>query len=273
MEFDWSTAAWIAGLLFVYIFGLVEGRSKGYKKRKTEELQEKSEQPPPKPETITLDDPGLLRIKNEEGAFALDLDGERVNPISLLPEQRKRLIEILNIMRPWLEGKPAPAPSVTTQQPPPANQPTSTAQTQFKPASAQPISPPPTTSSQSSPALASGAHLPRTQVPGRTDTTPSTGTSQGKPAAPKTATIAKEDRPSAPANSIVNQIDSILQTRLVGTPLEERGIFLTQSPEGGVIVYVGLTRYNGIDEVPDPDIKAAIRAAITEWENKFTPGL
>ena len=90
---------------------------------------------------------------------------------------------------------------------------------------------------------------------------------------PKPTTIAKEDRPSAPANSIVTQIDTILQERLAGTPLEERGVFLTQSAEGGVIVYVGLTRYNGVDEVPDPEIKAAIRAAITEWENKYTPGL
>jgi hypothetical protein len=72
---------------------------------------------------------------------------------------------------------------------------------------------------------------------------------------------------------MVSQIDSILQSRLAGTPLEERGIFLAQSPEGGVIVYIGLTRYNGIEEVPDPEIQAAIRAATTEWEHKFTPGL
>ena len=85
--------------------------------------------------------------------------------------------------------------------------------------------------------------------------------------------MAKEDRPSAPAGSIVSQIDSILQTRLVGTPLEDRGVFLAQSPEGGVIVYVGLTKYMGIEDVPDPEIKAAIRAAITEWENKYTPGI
>jgi hypothetical protein len=70
----------------------------------------------------------------------------------------------------------------------------------------------------------------------------------------------------------VSQIDMILQERLAGTELEERGIFLAQSMEGGVIVYVGLTRYNGIDDVPDPEIKAAIRAAITEWEKKYTPG-
>ena len=63
---------------------------------------------------------------------------------------------------------------------------------------------------------------------------------------------------------MVAQIDSILQSHLVGTPLEERGVFLAQSPEGGVNVFIGLTRYNGVDEVPDPEIKAAIRAAITE---------
>ncbi|RPJ23803.1 MAG: hypothetical protein EHM33_19825 [Chloroflexi bacterium] len=232
MEFDWTIAAWIAGLIFVYVFGLIEGRSKGYKKRKAEEAQEKPNQPSPKPEivTVTTDDPGLLRIKNEGGSFTLDLDGARVNPISLLPDQRKRLIEILNILRPWLEGKPAP--SATTSPPP------SSRLAPVQPAS---LSPQPVVAPQ----------------------TP----------APKPVTIAKEDRPVAPANSIVTQIDTVLQAQLEGTPLGARGIFLTQSPEGGVAVYVGLTRYNGVDEVPDPEIKAAIRAAITEWENKYTPGL
>lgn len=77
----------------------------------------------------------------------------------------------------------------------------------------------------------------------------------------------------APAGSIVTQIDSVLQSRLAGTSLEDRGIFLAQSPEGGVMVYVGLTKYMGIEDVPDPEVKAAIRAAIAEWENKYTPGL
>jgi len=65
----------------------------------------------------------------------------------------------------------------------------------------------------------------------------------------------------------------ILQARLQGTILEGRGIFLSNSPEGGVIVNVGLQKFNGIDEVTDPEIKAALRGAITEWENKYTPGL
>lgn len=93
------------------------------------------------------------------------------------------------------------------------------------------------------------------------------------PAAPKPASVAKEDRPVSSANSIVGQIDSILQEQISGTPLEERGVFIAESPGGGVMVYVGLNKYNGVEEVPDAEIKSAIRFAIAEWEKKYTPGL
>lgn len=223
----------IAAMFFGYGFGLFEGRSQGYKRRKAEEEQEEKDQPAPKPMTVTVDDPGLLRIKNENGLLTLDLDGTRANTSSLSPEQRRRLIEMLSLMRPWLEGRPVPAPSMKTS----------------------PLSP----SEQSTAAPVSSALSTPRPTP--------------QPAAPRASTIAKEDRPPAPANSIVTQIDTILQAHLSGTPLGERGIFLTQSPEGGVIVYVGLTRYPGVEDVPDAEVKAAIRAAISEWENKYTPGL
>lgn len=249
MEFNWSILAWIGAILFVYIFGLVEGRSKGYKKRKAEEEQEKKNQPPPQPETVTVavDDPGLLRIKNENEGFTLDLDGSRVNPTSLSSDQRKRLIEILNLIRPWLEGRPAPASAAHVSTPPPA-----------RPVTAEPIPNRP------------AAMQPAASVPPPAATPP---TPAPQATGPRPGTIAKEDRPPIAANSIVSQIDTVLQSRLAGTPLEERGVFLTESPDGGVAVYVGLTRYNGIEEVPDPEIKAAIRGAITEWEDKYTPGL
>ena len=225
----------LVAMFFGYGFGLFEGRSQGYKRRKAEETQERKDQPLPTPMTITVDDPGLLRIKNENGLLTLDLDGTRADTSSLSAEQRRRLIEMLSLMRPWLEGRsaPAPAPSIKTSPPPLSGQP-----------SPVPVSP-----------------------------APSTPKPTPQPPAPRASTIAKEDRPSAPANSIVMQIDAILQAHLAGSPLEDRGVFLTQSPEGGVIVYVGLTRYTGVDEVPDAEVKAAIRAAISEWENKYTPGL
>jgi hypothetical protein len=74
MDFNWSILGWIAGLIFVYIFGLFEGRGQGYKRRKAEEEQEKKDQPAPPPaapETISVDDPGLLRIKDENGSYVL----------------------------------------------------------------------------------------------------------------------------------------------------------------------------------------------------------
>ena len=250
--FNWSILGWIAGLVFVYVFGLFEGRGQGYKRRKAEEEQEQKEQTPPaaKPETITVDDPGLLRIKDENGSFVLDLEGKRVDPLSLSSSQRKRLIDMLNIMRPWLEARSAASSSRPTAPPFPAVQPTTLNDRLNAIGNASPESKP---------------VVPPTATPPPIQPAP--------PPAAQPSTIAKEDRPAAPANSIVSQIDTILQSHLAGTPLEERGIFLTQSLEGGVNVYVGLTRYNGIDDVPDPQIKAAIRAAISEWENKYTPGL
>lgn len=228
----------LAAMFFGYGFGLFEGRNQGYKKRRSEEATEKDDNPAREQDTIQVEDPGLLRIKNENGYLTLDLDGSRVDTTALTVEERKRLIEMLNLMRPWLEGKHATAPVRTA--PPPESRPVADIR-QGAPATSTPAAPPP-------------AAVPQ-------------------PVPPRPATIAREDRPVAPAGSIVTQIDSILQARLDGTPLEERGVFLAQSPEGGVMVYVGLTKYMGIDDVPDPEIKAAIRAAIAEWEDRYTPGL
>ena len=48
---------------------------------------------------------------------------------------------------------------------------------------------------------------------------------------------------------------------------------MSQSAEGGVIVTIGASQYAGVDEVPDVEVKALIRAAIADWEKKYTPGL
>jgi hypothetical protein len=34
-----------------------------------------------------------------------------------------------------------------------------------------------------------------------------------------------------------------------------------------------MRKFEGIDDVPDDQIKAAIRAAINTWEAKYTPGI
>lgn len=238
MEFNWSILGWIAGLLFVYVFGLFEGRSQGRKKRIAEEQEEKKKQPAPPPAAATTDDPGLLRIKNEHGALTLDLDGARVDATSLSSDQRKRLIELLSLMRPWLEGKSAPRPAPVSPAPSPKPMPVS---------SPQAVPPPPAV-------------------------TPAKPVSAPVTPAPATPKAKKDDKPVAPT-SIVEQINELLQTHIMNTSLASRGVTLLESPTGGVNVYIGIDKYEGIDSVPDEEVKAAIRAAIAEWENKYTPGL
>ena len=81
----------------------------------------------------------------------------------------------------------------------------------------------------------------------------------GKPPGP-------EDR------SIADQIDEILQANLKGTELDKRGVRLMELPEKGMVVMVGLDQYEGVDEVPDPQIQAVIRSAVAEWESKYSGG-
>lgn len=59
----------------------------------------------------------------------------------------------------------------------------------------------------------------------------------------------------------------------MNTKFAKAGIRLQESLQGGVQVYVGLQKYATIDDVPDEQIKSEIRAAIAEWEQKYTPGL
>ncbi|MDO9129065.1 MAG: hypothetical protein Q7U34_04290 [Anaerolineales bacterium] len=93
---------------------------------------------------------------------------------------------------------------------------------------------------------------------------------QPPPAAPAAASstppTAKEAPPAPPSASIVAQINDILQSKLIGTPLEKRGVRLQESSSGGVMVFVGLKIYDGIDAVPDPEVQAIIRQAVAEWE-------
>lgn len=175
-----------------------------------------------------MDDPGLLRLTQRDNIPFLEMDGSALNIKSVSAEQKRRLIELLTHIRPWVEG----------------GQPV-----------AAPIKPPPAVSS------------PVNAVPGQPPVS-SSGPSSTQPL----PAVKPPEEKNIRLLSIVAQIDSVLQSRLVDTPLAQRGIRLTESVVGGVEVYVGLDKYPSIDEVPDMTIQSAIRHAIAEWEEKFTPG-
>ncbi len=78
-------------------------------------------------------------------------------------------------------------------------------------------------------------------------------------------TAVKEVKPLV-QKSIVAQINDILQENLPGTPLDGKGIRLSEDLRHGVIVWIGQERFPGIEAVPDPEIQVAIRSAVSQWE-------
>ncbi len=163
----------------------------------------------------------LLRLwLDDRQQLRLDLDDQPVEVNPLDESHRKRLLDLLNSMRPWLERRPAPP---SPPRPAPA--------LQADPGASGRVSPPRPAPTPPSPPLA-------------------------KPA---------EDQP-ADQPGIVEQIDRILQARLAASPLANRSVRLQPSPDGGVIVWVGLQKFASVEEVSDPEIRAILQAAIKEWE-------
>jgi hypothetical protein len=229
----------LAAMFFGYFFGLFEGRGQGYKKRSKEEALDRAASdaldlsPRSSPGSAEIGKAAERRQAqlaleiDDRGRPVLRLEGSRIEPKAVAPGQRKRLIELMSMLRPWIEGEPTP----TTGPPPPS-----------------------TPSSVSD----------RLRVAAGSDR-------ESTPVVPAAIPPAPASPPSA-ALSMVAQIDAILQARLSGTALANRGIRLAESLHGGASVFVGQTQYAGVAEVPDPDVQAVIRAAIAEWEKTTTPG-
>ena len=71
-----------------------------------------------------------------------------------------------------------------------------------------------------------------------------------------------------PTISITGQIDEILQEKLMDSPIKDWTVRLVEDPGKGVVVMVGMEKYDGVEAVPDTEIRYLIRSAVTEWENR-----
>ncbi len=78
---------------------------------------------------------------------------------------------------------------------------------------------------------------------------------------------AEEEEAQVDLLSIVGQVDDILQKKLANSPLSKKGICLKEDPQKGMVIWVGLDFYEGIEEVP-VEIRGVIKASIREWEKE-----
>jgi hypothetical protein len=206
----------------------------------TQALEKAREQARQQANTPQPGEKSALRIaQTDAGAWVVEIDGVPTRPETISVEQRSRLIAVLTQARPLVEAKPL---SLRATQP--LDNPASMPSAPPSPASMPPL---PSSSAASQPNL---------------------------PPSPMRANLisgmrammdTKKTDPAPGLLSVVALIDEVLQRQIAGTPLASRQIRLEQVATGEVLVFVGTTRYPGIDSVPDPEIQAAIRNAITEF--------
>lgn len=67
-------------------------------------------------------------------------------------------------------------------------------------------------------------------------------------------------------DTIPERINNILQEQMKGTPLEGKGISMGEWPGRGVVFMIGLDVYDEIHDIPNPEVRAAIRNAARTWE-------
>lgn len=189
------------------------------------------------PKEVLPEEHVALRVTLDKSLqWHVEVDGTRVLPAEVTPEQRARLVNILVQIRPWVDAKSAPVSA-----PAPA------------------VAAPPV------PAASSVVSISAIPTEKKDEDKGKMRLDLGRGFRSLMANDIKVIENTRPP-SIVTLIDDFLQKRLAASPLAGQEIHLEEGPRGEVIVFVGKTRYTGVDEVADPQIQAMIRAAIKDWE-------
>ena len=71
----------------------------------------------------------------------------------------------------------------------------------------------------------------------------------------------------APAGSILDQIEKVLQQNLLKDPvLAPRRVHIGAAADGSLLIEVDWDTYMSVDDVPDDPVRTMIKASIREWE-------
>jgi len=244
-----------------YVIGIVDSRITATMRKKNEDTEAASTEMPASEGNL----PGehtVLKVTVDAGLkWHVELDNKRPeDPGSISAEQRKRLVSTVVQMRPWMDAKPEAetTDAVTIQ-----NIPTRASGTEMVEPGIIPqgIHPSPVTTIPLSPISA-----PAAQGSGPVNTAPP------KIDAMRGLRSLLKGEIKSPSSmkgvSIVAMIDDVLQARLLMMPQITKSVRLEEGGLGEVIVVVGSTSYQGVDSVPDADIRSVIKDAIADWNNK-----
>ncbi len=217
---------------------------------------EATEEAEPSP-TPTAPPPLLTLERRPTGQWVIRIRGEVYAALEEVPDDRTQrevvagLRRLAEFARSYLQRQKqateqqAPAPTATPPAagPPPAPQPPS-------PAAEPPPSPPPT--------------LPVDLIARRLTARPSTPRQE-----PPRLRMPEVPPTLLPPIDLAREIGEIVeQMQALNPRLAGRSIRLQNAPEGGIRFVIDGHPYAAVEQIPDPEIQALIRAATKEWERR-----
>ncbi len=76
----------------------------------------------------------------------------------------------------------------------------------------------------------------------------------------------EEEIDEAKMLSVVDEVNNILQKKLIGSPLAGKGIHMMENHNKEIRFWVGLNSYDDVEEIPDPGVRRIIDESVKEWE-------
>lgn len=193
----------------------------------------------------------LLRHDPVSGEYKLEIDGKPISSRAELSYQEEAELKIaFTEVNRWMSVGQIPVQEQEVQMP---------VQEQRR----MPVEPVPDTASSVSIPAAS-------ERPARVFMPASTVTPLSRPGLLGSIPRAVQADVKMPAvqRTIAQQVDEILQEMLKDSPLRQRGVRIADTPKGGLAVWVGLDQYDGVNDVPDEDVRTLLRAAVDVWKKQ-----
>jgi len=223
----------VAGLCLGFLIGfLVRGLFRRDSKDKTE-----TREPKFKPASRNWDEVAHLWRDRRDNHLVFQIENEYYKRDSdLTPKEKKILLKVVMDFYQWLE----PSSNLKSETPDSARVPNSTS-----------------------------AMVDRAPLPTFDEKRPEQSRTGFNPVQMLTQALEADVTASAiPAQSMVEQIDLILQEKLNAANMQKWAVRLVEFPNRGMVVMVGLEQYDEIDAVPYERVRKMIREAVAEWEQR-----
>lgn len=240
-----TSSSTLVGFLLVAVIGLIVGLAAGYLIAGLRNEEQKEDR-----QTSQDDDAEGVHILRERktGVLSIKIDGQLYQRGGDLTVNRhNRLVRLLAEVRKWMGTVESAilSPDETVA---------------------------PETMSQSGMPPDSGSEAAPVEKPGSPSVAPPIADEQDKPVQPGSfewlgQMLSRKRTQDVPEKSIAAQIDEILQEKLLDSPLAERAIRLMELPDKGMVVLVGLDKYDSVDDVPDEDVRQLLKDCVSEWES------